>query len=146
MNKSPAPVVPPTAASETVPILRVVPNELVALRVPITENGSSPGTPGGGNATTNDVIAAITLTAGLTSPNNNFGERLLPGSLTGYVYRDPDVNGLRSPQGGSGTSRPRVCEDRTASGERRLASSESRRARKVSATGPVVRMRLGDST
>ena len=55
-------------------------------------------------------------------------------------------NGLRSPQGSSSASRPRVAYERTASGDRRLASSASRRARKASATGPVVRIGPGDST
>ncbi len=63
-----------------------------------TDGRDTPGTPGGGTSIVNDLIDTITLTAGLTSPNNNFGERLLPGSLSGYVYRDPDVNGIRSPQ------------------------------------------------
>ena len=69
----------------------------------------TPGTPGGGTSPVNDIIDTITLTQGLTSPNNNFGERLLPGSLSGYVYRDPDVNGIRSPQlGETGIAGTRV--------------------------------------
>ena len=64
---------------------------------PYIDGKDTPGNPGGGSAAVNDVIGGITLTSGLTSPNNNFGELLL-GQLSGYVYRDPDVNGIRSPQ------------------------------------------------
>jgi fimbrial isopeptide formation D2 family protein/uncharacterized repeat protein (TIGR01451 family) len=50
------------------------------------------GAPGGGTTTVNDRIAGITLTPGMDSPNNNFGE-LRPASLSGRVYRDDDNDG-----------------------------------------------------
>ena len=62
-----------------------------------SDGRDTPGTPGGGTSLVNDVIDTITLTSGLVSPNNNFGERPIVGSLSGYVYRDPNVNGRREP-------------------------------------------------
>ncbi|MGQ9829265.1 MAG: SdrD B-like domain-containing protein, partial [Roseiflexus sp.] len=50
------------------------------------------GTPGDGTTTVNDRITDITLTPGMTSPNNNFGE-LRPASLSGLVYSDLNNNG-----------------------------------------------------
>ncbi len=48
----------------------------------------------GGNISTNDVISAITLAAGTASTNNLFGERAV--SLSGYVYKDPQRDGVDS--------------------------------------------------
>lgn len=61
---------------------------------------TTPGAPGGGTTPNNqsDLITSITLTPNLASLNNNFGERSLPGMLSGYVYRDPNVNGIREPE------------------------------------------------
>ncbi|XQW84976.1 SdrD B-like domain-containing protein [Thalassotalea piscium] len=46
----------------------------------------------GGNIT-NDTFSAITLTANLSGVNYNFGEQ--GASISGYVYRDANDNGLR---------------------------------------------------
>jgi uncharacterized repeat protein (TIGR01451 family)/fimbrial isopeptide formation D2 family protein len=51
------------------------------------------GAPGGGTTTVNDRIADITLTPGMASLNNNFGE-LRPASLSGRVYRDDNNDGI----------------------------------------------------
>ncbi len=49
----------------------------------------------GGNATVNDKISGIVLlNGGDTSTNNNFGE-LLPGALSGFVYKDFDNDGVK---------------------------------------------------
>jgi hypothetical protein len=53
----------------------------------------TPG-PAGGVLQVNDWISAIPVAAGQNSPNNNFGERKL-GSLSGFVYRDPNDNGVK---------------------------------------------------
>ncbi|MBO9325948.1 MAG: hypothetical protein J7463_11310, partial [Roseiflexus sp.] len=50
------------------------------------------GTPGGGTTTINDRITGITLTPGMASLNNNFGE-LRPASLSGRVYYDVNNSG-----------------------------------------------------
>jgi uncharacterized repeat protein (TIGR01451 family) len=50
------------------------------------------GTQGG--VLTNDHIASIALSQGLSGTNNNFGE-LLPGSLAGFVYDDSNNNGVK---------------------------------------------------
>jgi len=52
----------------------------------------------GGNASVNDVISAIPLSAGQNSVENNFGE--LPAAtakLSGYVYEDLGNDGVRDP-------------------------------------------------
>ena len=46
----------------------------------------------GGNTATNDTFAAITLTANQSGIGYNFGEQ--GGSISGYVYRDPNDNGI----------------------------------------------------
>ncbi|MCI2282097.1 hypothetical protein L3081_00155 [Colwellia sp. MSW7] len=46
----------------------------------------------GGNKTTNDTFSAITLTANQSGTGYNFGEQ--GGSISGYVYRDPNDNGI----------------------------------------------------
>jgi hypothetical protein len=52
------------------------------------------GTPGGN--TSKDQFSNIQLTAGFSGVNNNFGE-ILRSSLAGYVYLDPDNNGIKEP-------------------------------------------------
>jgi len=52
------------------------------------------GTPGGGTAG-NEVISNITLTPGMVSSNNNFGE-ILPAKISGYVYEDVGNDGVRN--------------------------------------------------
>lgn len=51
------------------------------------------GTTGGDNST-DDVIASITLGSGVTSTGNNFGE-LVPSSLAGSVFVDANGDGVR---------------------------------------------------
>ncbi len=50
----------------------------------------------GGNTSVNDVISGIVLGIGLTSANNNFGERPPAGaSLSGFVYADTNNDGIK---------------------------------------------------
>ncbi len=56
------------------------------------------GTPGTVNG---DTIRTITLRSDGNSPGNNFGETLLPATLSGFVYRDPNLNGAREPGNGN---------------------------------------------
>ncbi len=66
-----------------------------------TDGKDTPGAVGGGVSTVNDQIQTITLaTAARFSPNNNFGELntpvpLPPGALSGFVYEDPNNNGIK---------------------------------------------------
>ncbi|HYT93187.1 MAG TPA: SdrD B-like domain-containing protein [Gemmataceae bacterium] len=53
------------------------------------------GTPGNGTAA-NDQFANITVGDGVNGVNNNFGE-LGPASLSGFVYRDDNNNGVFEP-------------------------------------------------
>jgi fimbrial isopeptide formation D2 family protein/uncharacterized repeat protein (TIGR01451 family) len=55
----------------------------------------------GGTTTVNDRIADITLTPGMASLNNNFGE-LRPASLSGRVYNDVNNNGIDNSEPGIG--------------------------------------------
>ena len=59
------------------------------------DGSTSQGTPGNGT-TGDDFIGNITLAQGVNGTNNNFGE-LLPSSLSGYVYVDPNNNGIKEP-------------------------------------------------
>jgi fimbrial isopeptide formation D2 family protein/uncharacterized repeat protein (TIGR01451 family) len=59
------------------------------------------GAPGGGTTTVNDRIANITLTPGMASLNNNFGELRLA-SLSGRVYYDVNNNGADNSEPGIG--------------------------------------------
>lgn len=52
------------------------------------------GTPGTGTAE-DDAFTGIVLQAGVAGAGNNFGE-LRPSSLSGFVYRDTDLNGSKS--------------------------------------------------
>ena len=55
-------------------------------------SGSTAGTTGGTNSA-NDELSAITVPANGESFNNNFGELLQRGSLSGYVYVDEGAGG-----------------------------------------------------
>jgi hypothetical protein len=52
------------------------------------DGAESKGTPYSCNISVNDVISAITITSSTGGTDYNFGELLLPATISGYVYQD----------------------------------------------------------